>query len=88
MANNKIDVKIISGLKEALDELNETVLHNSGDESASGVKTFTTEINIPNIAVTDVSQKGVNSNFINNKFKFLDSLPSSQETGVVYFVTE
>ena len=75
MANNKINVQIIDGLEDTLDELDKTVFHNSGDESASGIKTFTTQINVPNIAVTDVSQKSVNSNFINNKLtKFTDSI--------------
>ena len=88
MANNKINVQIIDGLEDTLDELDKTVFHNSGDESASGIKTFTTQINVPNIAVTDISQKSVNSNFINNKFKLVDSVPSSMESGVIYFVKE
>lgn len=62
------------------------VVHNTGDESVAGVKTFSSSPLVPTPAASDNSTKAATTAFVNNKFQVVQSLPASPDANTYYFV--
>lgn len=63
-----------------------TVVHNTGNESIAGVKTFTSSPSVPTPVVSDNSTNPATTAYINNKFQVVNSLPSSPDGDTFYFI--
>ena len=63
-----------------------SVVHNTGNESIAGVKTFTSSPSVPTPVVSDNSTNPATTAYINNKFQVVNSLPSSPDSDTFYFV--
>lgn len=63
-----------------------TVVHNTGNESIAGVKTFTSSPSVPTPSVGDDSTNPATTAYINNKFSVVNALPDSPDPDIFYFI--
>lgn len=84
------EIGYLSGVTSAIQTQINNCVHLSGDETIAGNKTFTGNHIIPTVAVSDNSQKGVNTAYINTKFRVMDEadLPANRDANTFYFVRE
>lgn len=73
---------------EDLYALNSDVVHKTGDENISGLKTFSSSPIAPTTAVSDASGKVATTQFIGNKFIVVSELPQNPDPDVFYFIKE
>lgn len=55
-------------------------------QTINGEKTFTTSPLVPTVSNSDISDKAISSNYINNKFKVVSELPETPDENTFYFI--
>lgn len=67
-----------------------TVNHPSlaGNNTFTGTNGFTGSVSVPTVALNLNNTSPVNTAYINNKFKVVDSLPTNRDDNTFYFVRE
>ena len=63
------------------------VVHNSGDETIAGTKTFSTSPVVPTPSVSSNTTVPATTAYVNNKFQVVSSLPANPDPNTFYFVT-
>lgn len=89
-ATGVAELGYLNGVTSAIQTQINNCVHLSGNETIAGNKTFTGDHIIPTVAVSDNSQKGVNTTYINTKFQVMNEadLPANRDANTFYFVKE